>query len=233
MHLLLIRHAQSSNNQLEGNSDYLKGRLADPPLTELGRQQALHLASWAGNDDFCQRITHLYTSLTTRAVQTAAPLAQALDLSVQGLPEAYECGGLNSGPGGDFAPVGGRDHASLQMDCPALLWPEELRGQAWDGGCEPWEGARFAARAASVHARLRLTASEADVVALITHHDFAQYLIAELLGLPALNGEALTFRLNNTATARIELSVDAAGSESRVLHWVNRVCHLTPELITC
>lgn len=232
MNLLLIRHGQSSNNSLAGGPAYLKGRLADPPLTELGQQQALRLANWAVGDGFCRRITHLYTSLTTRAVQTAAPLAQALGLNVHGLPEAYECGGLNSGPDGGFAPVAGRDHASLQVDCPALLWPEELQGRAWNGGCEPWESAHFATRAAVVNARLRRTAREADVVALITHHDFAQYLVAELLGLPALNGGTLTFRLNNTATARIELGVDAAGAEARVLHWFNRVGHLTPDLVT-
>ncbi|GMA17521.1 histidine phosphatase family protein [Deinococcus metallilatus] len=232
MRLLLIRHGQSRNNHLTGAPDYLQGRLADPPLTERGHQQALRLADWATRDDFCQRITHLYTSLTIRAVQTAAPLAQALGLKARGLTEAYECGGLNSGPAGGFTPVAGRDHASLQVDCPALLWPEDLCGQVWDGGCEPWEQARFAARAASVTARLRRVADEADVIALITHHDFAQYLTSDLLDLPALSGEALTFRLNNAATACIELGLDSAGTERRLLHWFNRVCHLTPDLIT-
>lgn len=232
MRLLLIRHGQSGNNPIEGTPDYLKGRLADPPLTELGHQQAFRLAEWAARDHFCQRITHLYTSLTTRAVQTAEPLARALHLKVHGLAEAHECGGLNSGPGGGFTPVVGRDHASLQVDCPALLWPEELHGRAWNGGHEPWESTHFAARAASVTARLRRVASDADVVALITHHDFAQYLIADLLELSASSGEALTFRLNNTATAYIELNVTPAGTNHRMLHWFNRACHLTPDSVT-
>ncbi|BDP42964.1 phosphoglycerate mutase [Deinococcus aetherius] len=232
MHLLLIRHAQSGNNHIEGTPDYLKGRLADPPLTELGHRQASRLADWAARDGFSQRITHLYTSLTTRAVQTATPLARALHLKVHGLTEAYECGGLNSGSGGGFTPVVGRDHASLQVDCPALLWPEEIHGQAWDGGCEPWESARFATRAASVTARLRMVADKVDVVALITHHDFAQYLIADLLELPTSHGEALTFRLNNTATAYIELNVAPDGKTQRVLHWFNRACHLTADSVT-
>lgn len=232
MHLLLIRHGQSRNNHLAGAADYLAGRLADPLLTGRGQQQALRLAEWAAGDDLCGRVTHLYTSLTTRAVQTAAPLAQALGLKAHGLREAYECGGLSSGPAGGFEPVAGRDHTSLQADCPALLWPEDLYGQAWDGGCEPWEHARFAARAASVTARLRRDAGEADVLALVTHHDFAQYLVADLLGLPALNGEALTFRLNNTATACLELGTDTAGTELALLHWFNRTCHLTPDLVT-
>lgn len=229
MQLLLIRHAQSTNNHLAGALDYAKRRQADPPVTELGHEQAQRLADWAAHDDLCQRITHLYTSLTTRAVQTAAPLAQALDLKVQGLTDAYECGGLSSGPQGGFTPVMGRNHASLLAECPALLWPEDIHGRAWDGGCEPWESASFAARAAGVGDRLRRVAGEAEVIALITHHEFAQYLIADLLGLPAPDGEALTFRLHNTATAHIELSGEA---DRRVLHWSNRTCHLTPDLVT-
>ncbi|MPY68006.1 histidine phosphatase family protein [Deinococcus sp. SDU3-2] len=232
MQLLLIRHAQSRNNHLAGAPNYLEGRLADPPLTDLGHQQALRLADWAVGDDLYQRVTHLHTSLTTRAVQTAAPLAQALGVKVHGLTQAYECGGLTSGPAGGFTPVTGRNHASLLGDCPVLEWPADLQGQAWDGGAEPWEQARFTARAASVTAGLRGIAQEADVIALITHHDFVQHLMADLLGLPTLNGEALTFRLNNTGTVRIEMRANPAGAESRVLHWINRTCHLTPELIT-
>ncbi|WP_102126160.1 histidine phosphatase family protein [Deinococcus planocerae] len=229
MDLLLIRHAQSLNNHLTGALDYAVRRQADPPLTELGRQQASRLASWAARDPFCQRITHLHTSLTTRAVQTTAPLAQTLGLNVHGLVEAYECGGLNTGLEGGFTPVMGRDHVSLLADCPVLVWPEELHGQAWGGGCEPWDHAGFAKRAVSVGRHLRKAADEADVVALITHHDFAQHLIAELLGLPALPGKALTFRLNNTATAHLELNAD---SGARAVHWINRTCHLTPDHLT-
>jgi len=232
MHLLLIRHGQSRNNHLEHAPDYLKGRLPDPPLTDVGHQQASRLAEWAVHDDFYRRITHLYTSLTTRAVQTAAPLAQTLGLNVHGITQAYECGGLNSGPAGGFTPVLGRDHASLQLDCPTLRWPHELEGRAWDGGCEAWEDARFKARAANVITHLRTISSEADVVALITHQDFAQYLLADVLGLPTPSGNVLTFLLNNTATAHVECWTDASDATHRIVHWINRTCHLGPGLLT-
>ncbi|PNY82950.1 histidine phosphatase family protein [Deinococcus koreensis] len=227
----MIRHAQSVNNALEGRPDSLEARQADPPLTALGCEQARRLADWSPTDDLCRRITHLYSSLTTRAVQTAAPLAHALGLDVQGLTDAYECGGLSTGPAGGFTPVAGRDHDSLLLDCPTLLWPAEIQGQGWDGGCEPWDSTGFARRAARVTARLRATGG-ADVIALITHHDFAQHLIADLLGLPELDGEAPTFRLNNTATAYIEVSAGPAPTERRVLHWLGRVAHLPPESVT-
>ncbi|GGK12213.1 phosphoglycerate mutase [Deinococcus malanensis] len=234
MKLLLIRHGQSVNNLLEQEtaSPCYEGRQADPPLTELGHEQARRLATWVVGNAQCQRVTHLYSSLTTRAVQTAAPLAQAMGLKVQGLQDAYECGGLNTGPEGQFAPVPGRDHASLLTDCPPLLWPAELHGQGWDGGYEPWDHGHFAARAARVKAQLRTAAAEGDVLALVTHHDFAQFLIGDLLALPELNGEALTFRLKNTATTFLELRTTASGTQERVVHWLNSAPHLTPDLIT-
>ncbi|MBZ9751360.1 phosphoglycerate mutase family protein [Deinococcus sp. HMF7604] len=230
MQLLLIRHGQSSNNHREQTGGDLQGRLPDPPLTAVGHEQARRLAAWAAQDPWCARITHLYTSLTTRAVQTAAPLAEALGLEVQGLEHAYECGGLTTGPAGGFTPVLGRDHASLQTDCPALRWPAALEGQPWSGGAEPWDHGHFAQRAAQVATDLRRAAGEADVLALITHHDFAPFLLAELLGLPAARGEQLSFRLNNTATVRLELGTVAPGSA--LLHWLNRTDHLKPDLIT-
>ncbi len=231
MRLLLIRHGQSSNNHLESRPDYVQQRLPDPPLTALGHLQAARLAEWAATDDLCGRITQLYTSLMTRAVQTVAPLAQVLHLNVHGLADAYECGGLNSGPAQGFTPVAGRDHVALSVECPPLLWPHALQGQPWDGGCEPWEAEGFTARAARVSAHLQARAQDADVVALVTHHDFAQYLMADLLGLSALNGVSLTFRLNNAATAYLELDGES-GVNGRLLHWCNRTDHLSPGLIT-
>ena len=119
--LLLIRHGQSLNNASEQAPGGSGRRLPDPPLTALGHEQARRLAVWTAQDDNCRPITPLYSSLTTRAVQTAAPLARALGLPVQGLAAAYECGGLSTGPAGGFAPVTGHDHASLRLDCPPLL----------------------------------------------------------------------------------------------------------------
>ena len=44
MHLYIIRHAQSANNELYATTGGSKGRQADPPLTELGHRQAQVLA---------------------------------------------------------------------------------------------------------------------------------------------------------------------------------------------
>jgi 2,3-bisphosphoglycerate-dependent phosphoglycerate mutase len=63
-------------------------------------------------------------------------------------------------------------------------------------------------------------------VGLVTHHLFAQYLIAALLGsdLPRLPA---TLRVNNTATC----AVDLRGDPVRV-GWINRHEHLGRALVT-
>lgn len=92
MKLLLIRHAESVNQVLERTPHYNEQRLPDPPLSDLGRQQAEALAKWAASEPIFGEVTHLYSSLMTRAIQTAAPLAKALELDIHGLANAYEWG---------------------------------------------------------------------------------------------------------------------------------------------
>ncbi len=71
MELLLIRHALPEHVE---NPD---GEPADPPLSELGRVQARRLTEWLARE----KIDRLYTSPMARAVQTAEPLAERLNLA--------------------------------------------------------------------------------------------------------------------------------------------------------
>ncbi|MFC4637291.1 histidine phosphatase family protein [Deinococcus hohokamensis] len=216
MKLLLIWHGQCGNNVIEHQADYAQARQPDPPLTALGRQQAQHLAQALSG------VSHLYTSLMTRAVQTAAPLAQALGLPAHGLAEAYEYGGLTTGPAGGFTRVTGRDHASLQEECETLVWPHDLTGRPWDGGAEAWGG--FAARAGRVLDQLR--AAHRDDGTLNTHHDFAGALIRAALGWPG-PGKGPRFRLAHLSTSLLEVPADRSPG---TVHWLNRIDHLPPEL---
>jgi len=65
MELILIRHGLPERVETED------GTPADPPLSEVGHEQARRMASWLED----QHIDHLYSSPMQRAVQTAAPLA--------------------------------------------------------------------------------------------------------------------------------------------------------------
>ncbi|MGH9193181.1 MAG: histidine phosphatase family protein, partial [Acidimicrobiales bacterium] len=71
MELLLIRHARPQR------AESVDGP-ADPGLSELGRRQADALAAWLVPEG----LDAIYTSPLRRAVQTAAPLGDALGLAV-------------------------------------------------------------------------------------------------------------------------------------------------------
>ena len=73
MELLLIRHARPLRVQSVDGP-------ADPGLSPLGRRQAEALAAWLA----AERIDAVYTSPLRRAVETAAPLGDALGVAVTG-----------------------------------------------------------------------------------------------------------------------------------------------------
>lgn len=79
MDLLIIRHALPQRVETVG-------RAADPPLSELGHVQARALAAWLEPEG----VDALYTSPLQRALETAAPVAEALGLPAQVVDEVAE-----------------------------------------------------------------------------------------------------------------------------------------------
>ena len=71
MQLTLIRHGLPERQHIAG------GR-ADPPLSEIGREQAQCVANWLTDEP----IDSIYASTMVRARQTAEPLAQLRGLAV-------------------------------------------------------------------------------------------------------------------------------------------------------
>lgn len=98
MRFVLVRHAQSENNRVWAEAGAAGGLVHDPALSVLGVVQAAALASHAHSLPW--RPTHLYSSLLTRAWQTAAPFGEALGLPVVGHGPLHEVGGPTA-PGRD------------------------------------------------------------------------------------------------------------------------------------
>lgn len=107
MQLYIIRHAQSVNNAIWAATGSGNGRLSDPPITDLGHQQARHLADHLANaktnlsDDYADIsnrsgfvLTHLYSSLMLRAVQTGHYIADTLDMPLHAWEIIHEWGGI-------------------------------------------------------------------------------------------------------------------------------------------
>lgn len=82
MRLQLIRHAESTGNVLHAIDTKMPG----PPLTETGRRQAKELAEVLAGEP----IVAVYSSIATRAKQTAAPVAERLGLSVEVIEGVHE-----------------------------------------------------------------------------------------------------------------------------------------------
>ncbi len=72
MDLVLVRHAEPVRLTAIDTG----GTPADPSLTVRGREQAVSLAAWLRHESF----DAIYTSSKARAIETAAPVAEAIGL---------------------------------------------------------------------------------------------------------------------------------------------------------
>lgn len=112
MRVVLIRHAESTNNAIEddirqriregklppekGYPEFVKRRHHDPYLSPKGYQQAEALASAYGHLDTSELV--LYSSAVRRSLETVAPLAKRLGSKVTVMPHLYESGGIFNNP---------------------------------------------------------------------------------------------------------------------------------------
>jgi 2,3-bisphosphoglycerate-dependent phosphoglycerate mutase len=244
MQVYFIRHGQSSNNALWDSHSNSKDRSYDPELTEVGRQQARLLACalaacksdapvGLGSRDPQNLagfgLTHIYSSLMLRALDTAHAVADALNLPVQAWLDLHEEGGLyldDEISGGQVGQAGpGR--TQLMTRFPRLELPAAVPETGWWNRPYEVEGER-AGRAQRVIRDLFMRHAETnDHVALVGHGGFFNWLIAELLHLPAPG--PYWFVLNNVAITRLDYH--AQENETRLVYH-NRVNHLPPDLIT-
>jgi len=103
LRVLLVRHAQSQNNAVAAkhykdttDANALASRVPDPNLTPLGMVQAQALASYyAKLQD--TGIYAVWVSAMKRALQTAAPIASALNVPVIVRADVFEQGGVFEG----------------------------------------------------------------------------------------------------------------------------------------
>jgi 2,3-bisphosphoglycerate-dependent phosphoglycerate mutase len=190
MRFVLIRHGQSGNNLIHEQTGGDVGRDPDPRLTDLGHAQARSLAAAVVAGALPWQVTDLYSSLMARAIETAAPLGEALRLPIVGHAELFECGGPH-----DVHPVTkersphpGTPRDDLASLAPGLALPDTAQDWGWWPGPVEDTPAAFAARAARVVSGLRERHDDDAVVALVTHGWFTQYLLRELLGVTSMTG---------------------------------------------
>jgi 2,3-bisphosphoglycerate-dependent phosphoglycerate mutase len=246
MELYIIRHAQSTNNAIEWLNP--KDRVGDPPLTELGHQQAEALAHYlcdgfnpeavldglyAKQSDARQRhgyqFTKLYCSPMHRSLQTTAPVAREMGLHPQVWADIHEHGGIYLEHEDERGVVGygGKTRAEIESEFPGYVMTDDITDTGW------WTGkmediTTAYGRATKVAMQLRKEAKESpnDRIAIVSHGTFVDALIKALFN--QLPSRQMYYAHFNTAMTRIDFNPDG------YLHfrYLNRVHHLTAEMVT-
>ncbi|KXK19482.1 MAG: phosphoglycerate mutase family protein [Chloroflexi bacterium OLB15] len=249
MELYIIRHGQSVNNALPDDQP----RVQDASLTELGQKQAERLAAYLADgrnrdpryspatghaereDEATFGITNLYCSPMHRALQTTLPVAAAVGLKPEVWIDIHEHGGVYQATPDGIVGYTGRTRAQVASEFPDYVLPEGLTENGWWNaalGSEPYYTA--AGRAIKVAAELKRRALEAPVqpdgrptrIVMISHGTFIDALIKALLN--QLPNRSFFYLQYNTGITRI----DFVEKERLLLRYINRVPHLTPDMIS-
>jgi len=240
MQLYFIRHGQSANNALYDRTGSWSGRSHDPELTDIGKRQAEYLArflrqanpgastnGWDPHNVSGFDITHLYTSLMMRAVQTGSIVAEALGLPLIAWEDIHENGGLYVDDEETEEKIGqaGLNRAEFAARFPNLVLPDRLGEAGW-WNRPPEDEEQWPIRARRFLSDLTVRhGSTNDRVAVISHGGFYRQFLLALLNAPVADGH--WFLLNNTGITRIDFNEGNVG-----LVYANRVDFLPRDLIT-
>ncbi len=246
MRLLIIRHAESSNNALAfklETPDYMLQRSHDPTITELGVRQAERLAAHLAGTPPADAppggkgsygITHLFASPMLRTLQTSQPVVKALGLKPAIWNDIHEHGGIfvgNPHTGENFLAHAGLTRLDITRDYPDYELNDEIGEDGWwKGGYEDIAGCY--ARAIRVARELRrrahaeLEGGTKSVVAIVSHGTFIDSLIKALLS--QIPENRYFYFHNNTAIT----CIDFAQHDTLYLRYLNRTAHLPPEMIS-
>lgn len=199
MQLVLVRHALP---------ELVRGTAgpADPPLTALGEQQAQRLVAALGTG-----VSGLYASPMARARATAAPLAAALGIAPEIVPDLREY----DADADHYVPV----HEMARID-PAA-WQRMLAGLLPEHVDVP----AFTARVDVALERIVAAHPGRDTAVVVAHAGVINAWLAHLLGI----ARPLAFPLDYSGVTRVLAGRDGR----RTVRTVNEIAHvaglLSPE----
>lgn len=247
MQLYFIRHGQSQNNANWSNPGYKES--PDPALTEIGIEQACHVSEflrnaqslvnpteWNIQNRYGFGLTHVYTSLMERAVNTAAHTARALALPFAAWEEIHESGGIFGRDGAlKLKGLPGKPRSYFEENFPDLTLPDHVNGTGWWNNRPQETEEQCQLRAQKFLADLLTRHGDTDGqpehrVAIFSHGGFYGHLIYAILNAPwrqAAHGMNAWFSINNCGISRFDFR---AGEVS--INYLNRTDHLPDRLIT-
>ncbi len=223
MELYLIRHGQSANNANPGGE-----RHADPPLTELGADQAARLAEWSK----ALGLTRVISSPFLRAMQTAESIRKATASPAEIWTQLHEQGGCCTGPDPvadlpeeRYSGCPGMTDGELADRYPHFSIPSEIGPTGW-WGSRPFETMEQAQeRAASLFLEIKSEFCETEErIALVFHGMLKLLLLDTILSREPQQVQPQDVPFN-TSISKISITRDAVS-----LDYFNGVEHL-PELL--
>ncbi len=192
---LLIRHGETDYNK----KMHLAGRLPNVHLTQKGRQQAQSLAEMLG----AAPIKAIYSSPLERTLETAEPLAKALNIEIIPTPGLLET---------DCGEWQGQSVKKLRRQ---KIWQSVQQHPAlfhFPGGESIAECQH---RMVQVIESVRRKYSEQDLLACFSHSDPIKQVVAYYLGLPLDNFQ----RLSIDVASITALQITESGSRLIMLNY--------------
>lgn len=217
--LYLVRHAQSANNANPESQ-----RIPDPPITDLGIQQAQALAGLVPE----LAPTHLYTSPFLRTLQTTAFVSSGLNITPYVKADLYEQGGCYRGYRiNDRTPEPGLARSQIQSLHPNWQIDTTIDESGWNK-LSSYEGLDQARRrAGNVSKWMAEHPWPAGArVMLVIHADFKIRMLEALLEDPLI--EERLGSVVNTAWTTLRWSEGVFR-----LDRFNAHDHLAPSLVSC
>lgn len=218
MDLYLIRHAQSTNQALNDRRE----TIFDPPLTELGERQAIHLAEFLSSGK--ERLPYsdpgidsLVSSPMWRALQTTRPMSDVLELAPTVWLDVHEQVDATE-------PHPGSTRDKIKAEFPDYRLPEEITEQGWWNRADE-SRSECMERAIRVAQRLWERRASDESVAIVSHARFLDSLLKAFFH--QLPGYDLWYHHFNTAVSRLDL-----GGERLDVLYLNRVDHLPLALVS-
>lgn len=232
MELYIIRHGQSFNNAL-GTA---VGRRKDPALTDAGQAQAAAVADHLGNGTCpdCAwekregyQIDRLYCSAMLRALQTVQPIGQALGMQPEVWVDIHEDGGIFlDDDKGQAVGYPGLTRSEILDQFPGYVLPDAVTDAGWWHGSQEAVSETMGRALAVADDLLERSQGNNERIAIVSHGMFTNLLIKALFSqLPA---SGIYYHHYNTAITRIDFQPGGR----LILRYLNRINHLTPDLVT-
>ncbi len=223
--LYLVRHAESQNNALPEHQ-----RVSDPPLTDLGLQQAeklgarLHRESQNGSTPEV-----ILTSPFLRTMKTIHPASTRLSQSPVIWSNLYEAGGCYEGHiPGQTSGKPGMTRSDISEQFPGYVIPDDIDENGWyrHDDFEPWQAASKRAKDLSIQL-LDTFAGKSNPVLCMIHGDLIRLLLSHFCPADSMLSNT---DVANTSVTCLQFNADAPSAPDVLMH--NNTDHLKPQEIS-